>query len=56
MEVPFCTVNRLRTDFAPSLVEKVTTGATFPPSMIVTFAPPALFTLIALPEKLMFSV
>src|ERR1700675_4645170 len=48
-------VNPLSSDLSPSLVLKVTTLFTLPPSMIVTLAPPELFTLMDLPMKLMFS-
>jgi hypothetical protein len=49
-------VNPLGTELAVSFEEKVTTDATPPPSMMETFAPPELVTVIALPLKLIFSL
>jgi hypothetical protein len=56
VEVPCCRVKPLSVELDVSFVANVTTGATPPPSTIVRLAPFELFTVIALPMKLMFSV
>jgi hypothetical protein len=56
VEVPCWRVKPLSVELDVSFVANVTTGATPPPSTIVRLAPFELFTVIALPMKLMFSV
>src|SRR6266850_446009 len=52
---PFSTVNPLRTEERPSPEMNLTTESARLPSISVTSGPASLVTLIALPEKLMFS-